>query len=159
MTCIIREMREQESAQVVDMVRELARDTVAGVVPKLTADGLLAARDLIDVVVAVDEGRILGACLGLITFSTWRGARGLYIVDLFVGRQSRRQNIGLRLLRQSARCAAEKGARFVKLEVDEGNEAAARFYTRLGFGKKSSDRLFILEQDRLTEFIATGDAT
>ena len=159
MSCIIREMREDESTQVVEMVRGLARDTVTGVVPKLTADGLLAARDLIDVVVAVDDRRILGACLGLMTYSTWRGAPGLYIVDLFVGAESRGRNIGLRLLRQSAVRAAEKGARFVKLEVDRGNDGAARFYTRIGFGEKAGDRLFILEQDRLKEFIAMGDAT
>ena len=159
MSCIIREMRDEESALVVDMVQRLARDTGAGLVPQLTADGLLAARDLIDVVVAVDDRRIQGACLGLITYSTWRGARGLYIVDLFVTAQARGRNIGLRLLRQSARRAAANGACFVKLEVGHGNDQAARFYTRIGFGKKTGDTLFVLEQDRLTEFITTGDAT
>ena len=159
MSCVIREMRDHEAGAVADMVRQLARDTAAGVVPKLTGDGLLSSRDLIDAVVAVEDHILLGACLGLMTYSTWRGARGLYIVDLFVSGKARGRNIGRRLLREAARRAAEKGARFIKLEVDHGNPGAARFYSRAGFHKKDDDRLFILEQDRFKDFIAMGDAT
>ena len=159
MTCNIREMRDDEAGLVAAMVRGLARDTGAKVIPKLTAEALLAARDLIDIVVAEQDDRLRGACLGLMTFSTWRGGRGLYIVDLFVDAQTRGQNIGLRLLRQSARRAALKGATFIRLEVDLGNPGAARFYARLGFAKKDEDRLYVLEQDRLKDFITRGDGT
>ena len=159
MTVVIREMRDGDADSVAALVLGLARHVGTAVVPKLTAEALLAARDLIDVVVAEDEGRVIGACLGLMTYSTWRGARGLYIVDLFVDSEVRGQNIGLRLLRQSARRAARQGAAFIKLEVDHGNPGAARCYERIGFRKKNEDRLFILEQDRLEEFISKGDGT
>ena len=159
MTVVIREMRDGEAAAVAAMVLGLARHVGTDVVPKLSGEALLAARDLIDVVVAEDQGRVIGACLGLMTYSTWRGARGLYIVDLFVDGEVRGQNIGLRLLRYSARRASRKGAAFIKLEVDHGNPGAARFYERIGFKKKDEDRLFILEQDQLEEFISMGDAT
>ena len=53
------------------------------------ATGSTRRGDLVDVVVAEDDGHLLGACLGLMTFSTWRGARGLYVVDLFVLPQAR----------------------------------------------------------------------
>ena len=59
------------------------------------------------------------------------------------------------------RCSAKphrrgkvRGAKFVKLEVDLTNAGGARFYERLGFKKKLEDRLFILEQDGLNNFIA-----
>lgn len=158
MSCDIREMREPEAEQVVDMVHGLARDTAPGVVPKLTVGRLLAARDLIDVVVAVESGRLLGACLGLMTYSTWRGTRGLYVVDLFVAPEARGRSLGLAVLRETARRAVAKGAGFIKLEVDLANDGAARFYTRIGFAKNDADRLFVLEQDRLKDFIAKGDA-
>lgn len=159
MTVTIRQMRGEDADAVAAMVRRLATDIGVNVVPRLTGAALREASDLIDVVVAEQGGQLCGACLGLMTFSTWRGQRGLYIVDLFVDGAMRGQNIGLKLLRESARRAAQRGARFIKLEVDHANPGAARFYSRLGFAKKDEDRLFILEQDRLGEFIAAGDGT
>ena len=73
--------------------------------------------------------------------------------------QARGRNIGRDLLRRQARKFEARGARFIKLEVDESNTGAARFYARLGFRKKIEDRLHILEQDELQDFISTGDDT
>lgn len=159
MTLLIREMRGGEAVAVAALVRGLADHIGSNVIPKLTGEGLLAARDLIDVVVAEDDGRILGACLGLMTYSTWRGARGLYVVDLFVSPEARNRSIGEKLLREAARRGSQRGAQFIKLEVDETNGGAERFYARLGFKKKTGDRLHILEQDRLNHFIASGDGS
>ena len=103
---------------------------------------------------ADDGGRLVGACLTLMTFSTWRGSRGVYVADLFVEAAARGQDIGQRLLRNAAARGVDRGAKFIKLEVDLSNPAAERFYQRLGFKRKDEDRLFFLEQDRLAEFIA-----
>jgi ribosomal protein S18 acetylase RimI-like enzyme len=154
---VIRHMEDADAGAVARLVRGLAEHIGTGFVPKLTDEKLTAARDLIDVRVAEDGGRLLGACLGLMTFSTWRGAKGLYVVDLFVLPEERGRNIGLKLLRASARNFAKRGAEFIKLEVDETNTGAERFYSRLGFEKKTEDRLHILEQDRFNEFISMGD--
>ena len=69
MSLDIRPMRADEAGHVAGMVRGLAEHIGTDVVPKLTAETLTAARDLIDVVVADDGGRLIGACLGLMTFS------------------------------------------------------------------------------------------
>lgn len=157
MTLDVRPMAKGEESAVAEMVLGLARHVGPGIVPRLTAQGLAEASDLIDVVVADDGTQLLGACLGLMTYSTWRGTRGLYVVDLFVIPQARGQNIGQALLRALARRFAARGAAFIKLEVDETNELAAHFYDRLGFTKKTEDRLHILEQDKFTSFISVGD--
>jgi ribosomal protein S18 acetylase RimI-like enzyme len=154
-----RAMRPEEADAVAGMVRGLAEHIGTGFVPKLTGEKLARARDLIDVVVVEEDGRLIGACLGLMTFSTWRGAPGLYVVDLFVLPEARGRNVGLELLRCSAQRFAERGAEFIKLEVDETNTGAERFYARLGFTKKTEDRLHILEQDKLTKFISMGEPT
>ncbi len=154
MTLLLRDMRPGEAGRIAAMVAGLARDTGAALVPQLTGEKLNAARDLVDVVVAEEDGIVLGAILTLMTFSTWRAARGLYVVDLFVEGAARNRNIGLALLREAARRGRGKGACFIKLEVDHTNLGAARFYRRLGFAKKEEDRLFVLEQDRLETFIA-----
>jgi ribosomal protein S18 acetylase RimI-like enzyme len=67
--------------------------------------------------------------------------------------------VGLDLLRCSARRFAKRGAEFIKLEVDETNAGAERFYARLGFTKKTEDRLHVLEQDKLIKFISMGEPT
>lgn len=159
MSLVFRAMRDEEADAVARMVHGLAEHIGTGFVPRLTGGALLAARDLIDVTVADDAGALAGACLGLMTFSTWRGARGLYIVDLFVTPEARGRKVGEALLRLSARRAAARGASFIKLEVDETNTGAERFYARLGFAKKTEDRLHILEQDGLEHFISSGDKT
>lgn len=154
MSITIREMDAGEAGIVVAMVKDLARDIGAITVPRLTASDLAESRDLIEIIVADDGGRLVGACLTLMTFSTWRGSRGVYVADLFVEAAARGQDIGQRLLRDAAARGVDRGAKFIKLEVDLSNPAAERFYQRLGFKRKDEDRLFFLEQDRLAEFIA-----
>ena len=154
MTLIIRPMREDDAPNVVAMVHGLARDTGSDVVPKLTPESLIAARDLIDVTIAEDDGGILGACLTLLTYSTWRDAKGLYVVDLFIDGKARNRGIGLKLLREAGRRGRTKGARFIKLEVYHTNEGAARFYERLGFVRNDKDRLFVLEDDKVTALLS-----
>jgi ribosomal protein S18 acetylase RimI-like enzyme len=152
-------MRAGEAEAVAAMVRGLAAHIGTGFVPRLDAQGLEAASDLVDVMVAEEEGRLIGACLGLMTFSTWRGAPGLYVVDLFVSPEARGRKVGEALLRSQARRFAARGAAFIKLEVDRTNTGAERFYARLGFAKKTEDRLHVLEQDKLTAFISMGEET
>lgn len=154
-----RPMRPDEADTVAAMVRGLAEHIGTGFVPRLTGEKLARAGDLIDVVVAEEGGRLIGACLGLMTFSTWRGAPGLYVVDLFVLPEARGRNVGLGLLGCSARRFALRGAEFIKLEVDETNAGAQRFYARLGFVKKTEDRLHVLEQDKFTALISMGEET
>ena len=154
MTLTIRPMREDDAPHVVAMVHGLARDTGSDVIPKLTPASLIAQGDLIDVTIAEDAGGILGACLTLLTYSTWRDAKGLYVVDLFIDARARNGGIGLKLLREAARRGHAKGARFIKLEVYHTNEGAARFYERLGFVRNDKDRLFLLERDGLDAMLA-----
>jgi ribosomal protein S18 acetylase RimI-like enzyme len=153
----IRDMAEAEAPGVAAMVQGLADHVGLPITTGLTAEKLNAARDLIDVTVAAEDGRLLGACLALMTYSTWRGERGLYIVDLFVEPVARNRSVGLKLLHKAAAKGVARGACFIKLEVDITNEGASRFYGRLGFHRKDADRLFFLEQDALQSFITGED--
>jgi ribosomal protein S18 acetylase RimI-like enzyme len=154
MTVNIRTMQPAEAEDVAAMVHGLARDLKLDVTPRLTGERLRAAHGLVYVAVAEQVGRLVGACLSLMTFSTFRGARGLYVVDLFVDGAMRGQNIGVKLLRFAARHGASQGAEFIKLEVDVSNVAGARFYDGLKFSRKPDDRLFVLEPQDFQNFIA-----
>ncbi len=109
MTFEIRTMQDNEAQIVAGMVHGLARDLSLNVVPALTGKVLLESLDLVNVVVAAEAGKLLGACLSLMTFSTFRGAKGVYVVDLFVDASERNRNIGEALLRETAQ--ARQGAR------------------------------------------------
>ena len=91
------------------------------------------------------------------TYSSWRGCRGIYISDLYVMPFARGKQVGEKLLIGTVREAHKLGAGFIKLEVDETNDGAARFYERLGFTHKSQDRIFILEPDAFAS-LAKGEA-
>lgn len=156
MTLEYREMRSEEADAVAAMVQAIADGLGQKVKTGLTAARLNGARDLVDVVVACEKGALLGACLSLMTYSTWRGHRGIYVVDLFVAPEARGRNIGVELLQLAAKRGRAKGARFIKLEVDVSNEGAARFYDRMGFRRKDEDRLYILEQDEFETFAGGG---
>ena len=149
---IVRAMRRGEEFRVAEMVQGLARDTNADVSPRLTGPMLRANADLIGVTVAEEDRALIGACLTLLTFSTWRGAKGLYVVDLFIEASARGRGVGEALLTETVRRGRMMGAEFIKLEVDSRNPGAARFYERLGFACKEEDQLFVLESammDRL----------
>lgn len=148
-----RPMRDGQEDAVAAMVRQLPKDLGLSVAPKLTGEGLRKAKGLVKVNVAEDSGLLLGACLWLMTFSTWRGCKGMYVIDLFVMQHARGKKVGERLLQSAMKVAAVEGAEFVKLEVDESNTGGARFYDRLGFGRHPEDELFIMEADVLKTFI------
>ena len=120
-------------------------------VPKMTGQNLRDAKGLAHVTVADGAGLILGVCLWTMTYSSWRGCPGIYISDLYVLHPARGRKIGEKLLRGTLRESLKLGARFVKMEVEVDNAAAARFYERLGLKHKSNDRVFILEPDKFEQ--------
>jgi ribosomal protein S18 acetylase RimI-like enzyme len=150
----IRAMSEGEEDAVAVLIRQLPSDLGLSTVPKMTGQNLRDAKGLAHVTVADDAGLILGVCLWTMTFSSWRGCAGIYISDLYVLPHARGRKIGDKLLRGTVRESQKLGAGFVKMEVEISNEAAAKFYERLGFKHKGDDRIFILEPDRF-ENLAT----
>jgi ribosomal protein S18 acetylase RimI-like enzyme len=143
----IRMMRDGEEDAVAVLVRQLPKDLGLTAVPKMTGQNLRDAKGLAQVTVAVDAGLILGVCLWTMTYSSWRGMPGIYVSDLYVLPHARGRKIGEKLMRGTLHEAHKRGAGFIKMEVDVGNHAAARFYEHLGFIHKSDDRIFILEPD------------
>ena len=136
------------------MVRELALTTSPGVVPQVTGDALrrdlFGPAPLLRLAVADHSDKLTGYCLSLFMFSTWRGTRGLHVIDLYVRPEARRTKLGEQLLVETARRGWAEGARFIRLEVERGNEGAERFYNRLGFHHKDNETLFALYADEMS---------
>jgi ribosomal protein S18 acetylase RimI-like enzyme len=149
----IRAMREGEEDAVAVLIRRLPKDIGLDVVPKITGASLRECKDVARVTVADNAGLIVGVCLWTLTYSSWRASKGCYISDLYVLSHMRGRKVGEKLLRGVTREAQKMGANFIKLEVDEANDAAEKFYDRFGFVHKKQDRFFVLEPDAFKTFL------
>ena len=143
----IRAMRDGQEEAVAVLIRQLPKDLGISHIPKMTGQNLRDAKGLAHVMVAENAGQLLGVCLFTMTYSSWRGCPGIYISDLYVLPHVRGQKIGERLLRGTVLEAQKRGAKFVKMEVENNNLAAMRFYERLGFEHNADDRIYILEAE------------
>ncbi len=143
----IRFMREGQEDAVVAMLRALPKEMGKDLVPKVTGASLRENKGFVHVTVAEDSGLLLGVCLWLMTYSSWRGVKGIYISDLYVMGHARGRKIGEKLLRGTLKEAAKMGAAFVKIEVDRDNVGAQSFYARLGFVQVAEDLFHVLEPD------------
>ncbi|AUW47465.1 GNAT family N-acetyltransferase [Rhizobium leguminosarum] len=104
------------------------------------------------VMLAEANGGIAGICLYFPMFSTWMGKPGLYIQDLFVHEECRSARIGEKLLRYVAWTAQNQGYHYLRLTVDHGNHAGARFYLRHGFQPAKDETMYRLDGAAFEEF-------
>jgi len=81
-------------------------------------------------------------------YSTFLGRQGMYLEDLFVLPKLRRHGIGRALLLRVARIAVERRCGRLEWAALDWNEAAIRFYKRLG----------AVSMDEWTIFRVTGPA-
>ncbi len=93
---------------------------------------LFGARPYAEVLLAETEaGANAGFALFFHNFSTWEGKPGIYLEDLFVRPEHRRQGHGRELLRGVARIAVERGCARLEWAVLDWNEPAIAFYRSL----------------------------
>jgi len=87
---------------------------------------------------------VAGELVGFVIVHVERGAMGLrgYLVTLDVAEQWRRKGIAERLMREAEARTIAAGARWMELHVFTGNEAAIRFYERLGYERLAMRRRF-----------------
>ena len=152
----IRPATPEDCDAVAAMVGELA--ALFGVKVGTTGDILRAeafgAIPSIGIVVAEPpEGGLAGYLVHQDSFSTWRGANGVFVVDLYVAPQRRNEHIGIQLLAEAARRGRDRGARFMRLDLDAGNEAGLRFYRRHGFRTLDHDRFLVLDEPGFIDLI------
>jgi ribosomal protein S18 acetylase RimI-like enzyme len=93
--------------------------------PSLVIDKKREVDDLF--FVAVDGGAVAGTVM-----CGYDGHRG-WIYSLAVATSHRRQGIGTRLVSHAERALIRKGCMKINLQIMEGNESVAAFYSSLGY--------------------------
>ncbi len=92
----------------------------------------LLAGDSFIAVAALKDGRVVGglAAYELKKFEQPRSE--IYIYDLAVAEECRRQGIATALIGELQRIAAERGAWVIYVQADHGDDPAIALYTKLG---------------------------
>ena len=89
----------------------------------------MLARPEITYLIAERDGQAVGYVSWLERISFWSGENYLHLDDLYVTGAERGHGVGEQLMRAAAEAAEGK---VIRWEVAESNEAAQRFYTRIG---------------------------
>jgi GNAT superfamily N-acetyltransferase len=143
------------------LIRELARyerleHAHVGTEEQLR-QGLFGERPYCEALVAEDADdaedagrRVVGFALFFHNYSTFLAQPGMYLEDLFVLPEHRREGHGRALLRAVARLAVERGCGRFEWAVLRWNEPAIRFYEALGAKPLDEWGLFRMTGEALT---------
>jgi GNAT superfamily N-acetyltransferase len=135
------------------MIKGLAEYEKLAAAVVATEDGLRQAlfgpRPYAEVLLGYLGSEPVGFALFFHTFSTFRGAPGLYLEDLFVDVPWRGRGFGRRLLAQVAATAVERGCHRLEWSVLDWNEPAIAFYRRAGAQLLDDWRIFRLTGEAL----------
>jgi GNAT superfamily N-acetyltransferase len=133
----IRAAAPADAAEILAMVRELAAfenlsDSVVATQESLSEAMFGAAPSVLCDIAEATGGRPVGYMLCFYTFSSFLGRRGLWIEDIYVRPDWRRQGVGAELMAYAARrCVAESLAR-LEWSVLDWNDNAIGFYKARG---------------------------
>ena len=135
------------------MIRELAEyEKLCREVRATEADlrrTLFGERAYAEVLIARCDGADVGFALFFHNYSTFLGAPGLYLEDLFVRPKWRGRGFGRAVLSHLARLARERGCGRMEWWVLDWNESAIRFYESLGAEAMSDWTVYRLTHEKL----------
>lgn len=107
------------------------------------------------IMLAVEDGRLLGYCKMVLDCGWPEHARGGAVIELkqlYTDPEATGRGIGASLMDWALDLARERAADEVQLSVWSGNEGAQKFYARYGFGKVA-DIHFMVGEQRDEEFL------
>lgn len=102
-----------------------------------------------EVALAYSTGQPIGFAVFFTTFSTFRGASGIYLEDIFVDPEQRGKGAGKALLRYIARLAITRGCGYISWSVLDWNQPAINFYRSLGAVPKDEWTVYRLGGENL----------
>lgn len=119
---------------------------------RLIAD-CFGERPRFDALLAEFEGKAVGYAFYFETYSSFLALPTLYLEDLFVLPEYRKQKIGVALFKAVAKRAHERGCGRMEWTVLDWNELAINFYNRLGAKHLNDWQIFRLTRAELAPLI------
>ena len=124
MNISLRKATKEDLPQVLDLVNELALyenapEEVTITIDELEQDGF-GSNPLYWILLALDVDKVVGMSFYYIRYSTWKG-KCLYLEDLIVKEEYRRQRIGELLFEATIEVAKEMNAKLMTWQVLDWN--------------------------------------
>ena len=99
-----------------------------------------------------EEPRLAGMALWFLNFSTWECTHGIYLEDLYVRPEYRKNGLGKLLLQQLAHLCVARGYQRMEWSVLKWNEPSIQFYKSFGAYPMSGWDTYRLDGDALQGF-------
>lgn len=96
-------------------------------------------------------GKAAGFAVYFYNYSTWLGRRGLYLEDLYISPEYRKQGGGRALLVHLARLAREQGCGRFEWSVLDWNSPAIEFYQSIGARAQEEWTTYRLDEKGISE--------
>lgn len=133
MEITIRKATKNDLPDVLSLIKELALfekqpQEVTITLEQLEQDGF-GEHPLFWIILAEDNGKIVGMSFYYIRYSTWKG-RCLYLEDLVVKESYKKQGIGKLLFEATISEAKKMNAKLMTWQVLDWNEPAINFYKK-----------------------------
>ena len=155
----IRPARPDEAGIILDLIKRLAvyekceSDVVAD---EATIHQSLFVDRSAEVVVAEEDGSVVGFALFFHNFSTFVGRKGMYLEDLFVIPEKRGLGYGKALLKYVAKVAVERNCGRMEWICLDWNEPSLKIYRSIGAVPMSDWTVQRLDEKSLKEFAAAS---
>jgi GNAT superfamily N-acetyltransferase len=151
----IRQAKEEDLPEILELIKALAEfenlsDEVVAT-EELLKKTLFGKNSPAEVQIAYDKNKTLGFALYFRTFSTFLGRPGIYLEDLYVRESARGKGVGEALLRRLAQRTLAIGGGRLEWSVLNWNEAAIKFYQKMGASPLDEWTMFRVTGDKLKE--------
>ena len=135
MAFTIRQAKKADCPAVLDLIVELAiyekaENEVELTLKELEEDGF-GPQAIYDLLVAEQEGQLIGMALFYEKYSTWKG-RSIYLEDLIVTEKARGIGAGKALFNAVAKEAKKRNSGRMEWQVLDWNQSAIEFYEKAG---------------------------
>ncbi|MGI1660601.1 GNAT family N-acetyltransferase [Palleronia sp. KMU-117] len=159
MTVVYRLAATDDTPTVAELLHEMAAEAgrAIAVTGALLRDHGFGPDPRFRVILAEAEGEVLGLALVFPEYSSWRGAVGLYVQDLYVRPGARGRGIAQALLTAAWDSASDWAPSYLTLMVDHRNDTASAWYERQGFGLRERGDLLILDGPALARLMEGPD--
>lgn len=148
-------MKQEQVAEVVALIHSIMDDYGVPFESKVSVESFKKHQELFNIEVAERDGKIVGFCAWMMTYSTWRGQKGMYVIDNLVKRGESVVSISKRLLGVASIYAAASDAKFIRMEIDLTDEICEQLYSQIGFKTYPRQSPYYLEHEKFSDFLDT----
>jgi GNAT superfamily N-acetyltransferase len=153
---MIRRAVESDVEAIHQLIYELAVYEKAPEEAKATVDAirtsLFSKQPVAHCHVAEVDGKVVGIAIWFLNYSTWLGKPGIYLEDLFVKPEYRKQGLGKEFMKTLAKLCVENNYERFQWWVLDWNTPSIDFYKSIGAVPMDEWTVFRLSGDDLKKF-------